>query len=82
MSAEKIDNWLDPRYIQISRQEAARIIGRSLAEFDRLRKGDPECPAGYKTGKDRSARVLFRLSDIYAYSERLMSRTETTGSDQ
>lgn len=62
----------DPRYVQISRKEAAAIIGRSPTEFDRMRKSDPRCPTGHKDGSLRTARVLFRLSDIYQYSEQLM----------
>ena len=60
-NAQKIDQWLDPEYIQVSRQEAARILGRSPKEFDRMRKDDAECPAGFKQGSERSARVLFQL---------------------
>lgn len=67
-------NWLDPEFVQISRKEAAKIIGRSPTEFDRLRKEDPDCPEGFKAGKERGARVMFRLADIYRYSEILMER--------
>lgn len=68
--------WIDPRFVQISRSEAAKIIGRSPTEFDRLRKSDPECPKGFKDGADRGARVRFRLLDVYAYSDTLMSRAQ------
>jgi hypothetical protein len=68
------ESWVDPRFIQIPRKEAARILGRSPTEFDRMRKADPECPQGFKTGTDRSCSVLFRLSDIYDYSAKLMKR--------
>lgn len=71
---QDINDWLDPRYVQISRKEAARILGRSPTEFDRLRKTDPDCPEGFKTGTERGARVLFRLSEVYRYSETLMER--------
>ncbi|MDN3561666.1 hypothetical protein [Vreelandella neptunia] len=76
-NAQKIDQWLDPEYIQISRQEAARILGRSPKEFDRMRKDDADCPSGFKQGSERSARVLFRLADIYRYSQTLMERNES-----
>ncbi len=76
--AQRNDNqsWLDPKFVQISRTEAARIIGRSPTEFDRLRKVDADCPKGFKDGVDRSARVRFRLSDVYRYSGILMARAE------
>ncbi|SNY95512.1 hypothetical protein [Halomonas sp. hl-4] len=78
MQAEKThtvpESWVDPRFVQITRKEAARILGRSPTEFDRMRKSDPECPQGFKTGADRSCSVLFRLSDVYDYSAILMDR--------
>ena len=74
MGNAQLDDWLDPEYIQITRQEAARILGRSPKDFDRMRKEDPECPKGFKQGAERSARVLFRLADIYRYSQNLMAR--------
>ncbi|WP_129138833.1 helix-turn-helix transcriptional regulator [Modicisalibacter coralii] len=73
--------WIDPRFVQISRTEAARILGRSPTEFDRMRKNDPECPKGFKDGNDRGARVRFRLSDVYAYSDTLMSRGSNDAGD-
>ena len=63
---------IDPRYVQIWRQEAAEIVGVSPTEFDRLRKDDPKCPAGFRHGTARNSRVMFRLSDIYGYSEHRM----------
>ena len=80
-NAQQIDKWLDPEFIQVSRQEAARILGRSPKEFDRMRKDDPDCPKGYKQGKERSSRVLFRLADIYRYSQTLMERHDN-GSEE
>lgn len=62
----------DPTYVQVSRKEAAAIIGRSPTEFDRLRKKDKRCPKGHKAGDGRMARVMFRLSDVYRYSEQLI----------
>lgn len=63
---------IDPRYVQIGRQEAADIIGVSPTEFDRLRKTDQNCPSGFRNGDARNSPVRFRLSDIYAYSEHRM----------
>lgn len=74
------EDWIDPRFVQISRKEAARILGRSLTEFDRMRKSDPDCPQGFKTGAGRSCSVLFRLSDIYSYSTALMERYSSSNS--
>ena len=74
-------DWIDPRFVQISRTEAARILGRSPTEFDRMRKSDPECPKGFKDGSDRGARVRFRLSDVYAYSDTLMNRASNDAED-
>ncbi|MEQ5834191.1 hypothetical protein [Marinobacter sp. NFXS9] len=65
-------NKFDPRFVQVSRREAAAIIGRSPTEFDRLRKKDKRCPKGYKTGEGVAARVMFRLSEVYRYSEALL----------
>lgn len=73
------NQFVDPAYVQVSKQEAAAIIGRSPTEFDRLRKKDPRCPKGFKTGTDRMARVLFRLSDVYAYSDALMQDAQLRG---
>jgi hypothetical protein len=66
----------DPRYVQVSRKEAAAIIGRSPTEFDRMRKRDPRCPKGHKMGQGIAARVMFRLSEVYQYSETLIQDAE------
>lgn len=76
VDTQNIDQWLDPQYVQVSRKEAARILGRSTTEFDRLRMEDPECPKGFKESDHRQGRVYFRLSDIYEYSDRMMERAE------
>ncbi|SDL79105.1 hypothetical protein SAMN05661010_02565 [Modicisalibacter muralis] len=75
-------DWVDPRFVQISRIEAARILGRSPTEFDRMRKNDPECPKGFKDGSDRGARVRFRLSEVYAYSDTLMMRASNDSAEE
>lgn len=75
-SSQHESPWADPRYVQVTKSEAARILGRSVPEFDRLRRVDPRCPAGHKQTDARSAMVRFRLSDIYAYSDALMTQAE------
>ncbi|WP_328187019.1 hypothetical protein [Marinobacter sp. OP 3.4] len=62
----------DPRYVQVRRQRAAEILGVSPSELDRLRKDDPDCPQGFKHSDARNSPVMFRLSDLYAYSEKRM----------
>jgi len=64
--------YIDPRYVQITRKQAAMILGISPADFDRRRKSDKRCPAGFKENSDRFSRVKFRLSDIYKYSEAII----------
>lgn len=64
---------IDPKYVQITKKEAAKILGFSVAELDRRRRSDPRCPVGFKERDDRMAPVRFRLSDIYTYSEAIMA---------
>lgn len=67
---------IDPRFVQISKAEAAKVLGISVPEFDRRRKNDAKCPKGFKeNAEDQFSRVRFRLSDIYEYSEYLMSKS-------
>lgn len=63
----------DPQYIQITKKEAATILGISVSELDRRRKFDLRCPSGFKDRDAAMAPVRFRLSDIYAYSEAIMN---------
>lgn len=73
-------NLINPAYVQITKQEAAKILGFSVTELDRRRKSDPRCPKGFKERDDRMAPVRFRLSDIYTYSEAIMATAvEATG---
>ncbi|MGJ8515285.1 hypothetical protein R84865_002233 [Carnimonas sp. R-84865] len=58
----------DPRYVIIGKEEAARICGMSIREFDRRRASDPRCPKGFKEGVLRQSKVLFRQHDIYEYN--------------
>lgn len=73
-----LNDIIDPAYVQVTRKQAAQILGRSPTEFDRMRRNDPRCPTGFKSGYDRSSRVLFRLSDIYDYSQQLMGDSEAS----
>lgn len=66
-------NIIDPTYVQISKKEAAAILGFSTAELDRRRKTDSRCPPGFKERDERMAPVRFRLSDIYEYSAAIMN---------
>lgn len=78
MSIHKLNkDTIDPKYVQISRKEAAEILGVSIATFNRLRDEDPECPRGFRYGNARNGPVNFRLSDIYEYSERRMSMAKS-----
>lgn len=73
MTAQLNPELIDPRFVQIQKRQAAEILGVSLAEFNRMRVNDPNCPKGHTRGDGRNARVFFRLSDIYTYSEFLMT---------
>jgi len=73
-------NTINPAYVQITKKEAAQILGISVTELDRRRKSDPRCPVGFKERDDRMAPVRFRLSDIYTYSQEIMdSAIQATG---
>lgn len=65
--------FIDPAYVQISKKEAAAILGISIPELDRRRRTDSRCPVGFKESEATNASVRFRLSDVYAYSEAIMS---------
>lgn len=73
---------INPYHVQIPKKQAAIILGISVSELDRLRKSDPRCPKGHKRDPERLARVYFRLSDIYAYSEALIADSMPTESYQ
>lgn len=70
---------INPAFVQITKKEAANILGISITELDRRRKLDPDCPVGFKERPDRMAPVRFRLSDIYAYSQIVMDRAVEAG---
>lgn len=77
MSAHELtDKTIDPRYVQVRKKDAAKIIGVSVTELDVLRNTDENCPKGYKHGDGRNSPVTFRLSDIYQYSEWRMSQAK------
>ena len=63
---------LDPYHVQIGKQMFADIIGRSVSQLDQLRKDDPRCPQGYRTGKPPRSIMHWRLSEAYEYSEVLL----------
>lgn len=65
---------LNPEYVQVSKAEAALILGISQSELDRRRKNDPDCPPGFKERDSQFSPVRFRLSEIYTYSEIIMNR--------
>jgi hypothetical protein len=71
---------INPAYVQISKKQAASILGFSERELDNRRKNDKRCPKGFKEYDTRSSPVRFRLSDIYTYSEAIMNDAmEATG---
>lgn len=77
MSTHKLNaESLDPRYVQISRQQAAEILSVSMATFNRLRVSDPHCPKGYRHGEKRNSPVTFCLADIYEYNKHRMRTAE------
>lgn len=67
-------NIIDPAYVQITKKDAATILGMSTRTFDNVRLSDPDCPKGFKESDTHSSPLKFRLSDIYTYSELRMSR--------
>lgn len=75
-SHELTSRMIDPTYVQVRRKDAAQVLGVSAAEFDRLRKEDPMCPKGFQIGSGRNSPVMFRLSEIYAYSEYRISQAK------
>lgn len=66
---------LDPYYVHIGREEFAQLLGRSKSQLDKLRKEHPDCPKGFKTGSDKLAKVMFRLSEAYAFSDTLIAES-------
>lgn len=62
----------DPTYVQISKPEAAGILGITIEEFENRRLSDPRCPRGFKDQENWMDPIRFRLSDIYAYSDAIM----------
>lgn len=72
----RAQEWMDPEYVQVSKKEAADILGISWKSFDKRRASDKECPKGFKSGESKQSTVRFKLSDIYAYSIVLMKRSQ------
>jgi len=78
MSVHELNkDTIDPRYVQISRKEAAKILGITMSTFNRLREDDPQCPTGFRYGNARNGPINYRLSDIYEYSEYRMSMAQS-----
>jgi len=78
MSVHELNkDTIDPRYVQISRKEAAKILGITMSTFNRLREDDPQCPAGFRYGNARNGPINYRLSDIYEYSEYRMNMAQS-----
>lgn len=73
------NQWIDPKYVLVSKKEAASICGMSVSEFDKRRSCDSACPKGFKESKSRTAPVRFRLSDVYGYSSVLIERSIAEG---
>jgi hypothetical protein len=76
---EKIMNHqhtFDPTYVQVSKADAADILGISIQELDRRRESDDRCPNGFRDWETFPPVTRFRLSDIYAYSEVVMTQAQ------
>ena len=70
--------YFDPYYVQVTKAEFARIIGRSVSQFDVLRKTDERCPKGYRSGTGQRSLMHWRLSEAYRYSDQLIQDTMNT----
>lgn len=66
----------DPAYVQIPKADAAEILGISIQELDQRRASDERCPTGFRDWTTFPPATRFRLSDIYAYSEAIMSQAK------
>jgi hypothetical protein len=64
----------DPAYVQIPKADAAEILGITITELDHRRASDDRCPTGFSDWTTFPPATRFRLSDIYAYSEAVMSQ--------
>lgn len=71
----------DPDYVQISKSEAAEILGISNEELDSRRQSDDRCPKGFKDRENWMDPMRFRLSDIYRYSKTIMETSIAACSD-
>ena len=66
----------DPTYVQICKADAAKILGISTQELDRRRESNDLCPNGFRDWETFPPITRFRLSDIYAYSEVVMTQAQ------
>lgn len=71
----------NPDYVQISKPEAAEILGITIEEFENRRLSDTRCPKGFKDRENWMDPMRFRLSDIYAYSEVIMKTANPASMD-
>lgn len=71
----------NPTYVQISKPEAAEILGITIEEFENRRLSDNRCPKGFKDQENWMDPMRFRLSDIYAYSEAIMNTANPASMD-
>ena len=71
----------DPTYVQISKTDAAGILGITAEEFENRRLRDARCPRGFKDQENWMDPMRFRLSDIYAYSEVIMKTANPASMD-
>ena len=66
----------DPDYVQISKAEAAEILGITVADLDRRRQSDERCPKGFRDWETFPPVTRFRLSEIYTYSAIVMAQAQ------
>jgi len=66
----------DPAYVQISKTDAAHILGISIQELDRRREQDDRCPKGFRDWSHFPPVTRFCLADIYAYSKTVMDAAQ------
>lgn len=71
----------NPTYVQVSKLDAAEILGLTIEEFESRRQSDNRCPKGFKDCDNWMDPMRFRLSDIYTYSEIIMRSANAASTD-
>jgi len=66
----------DPVYVQITKADAAQILGITTRELDRRRVSDERCPPGFRDWTTFPPATRFRLTDIYRYSESIIKEAK------